>query len=112
MAKYDIGSKVEMKDYTKVATKCNQLGDRHIEKVDGNYKVVANPAPVPPTIEEQVAKLETETGLNRVMREIVLSENSGASDFVKGKAQEIEELAKSLRQESEKETENSIDKKD
>ena len=50
-----------------------------------------------PTLEEQVAKLEAETGLTRVMREMVLAENSGASDYVKSKAQEIEELAKQLR---------------
>ena len=50
-----------------------------------------------PTIEEQVAKLEAETGLTRVMREMVLAENSGASDYVKAKANEIEDLAKELR---------------
>ena len=50
-----------------------------------------------PTIEEQVAKLEAETGLTRVMREMVLAENSGASDYVKAKANEIEDLAKQLR---------------
>ena len=50
-----------------------------------------------PTIEEQVAKLEAETGLTRVMREMVLAENSGASEYVKAKAQEIEDLAKHLR---------------
>ena len=49
------------------------------------------------TLEEQVAKLEAETGLTRVMREIVLAENSGASDYVKAKANEIEDLAKQLR---------------
>lgn len=50
-----------------------------------------------PTLEEQVAKLEAETGLTRIMREMVLAENSGASDYVKAKANEIEELAKQLR---------------
>ena len=50
-----------------------------------------------PTLEEQVAKLEAETGLTRVMREMVLAENSGASDYVKAKANEIEDLAKQLR---------------
>lgn len=56
-------------------------------------------APAKPelTLEEKVAKLEAETGLTRIMREMVLSENSGASDYVKAKAQEIEDLAKQLR---------------
>lgn len=48
-------------------------------------------------IENQVAKKEAETGLIRPMREMVLAENSGASDYVKSKAQEIEELAAQLR---------------
>ena len=55
------------------------------------------PAKPEPTLEEQVAKLEAETGLTRVMREMVLAENSGASDYVKAKANEIEDLAKQLR---------------
>ena len=55
------------------------------------------PAKPEPSIEEQVIKMEAETGLTRVMREMVLAENSGASDYVKAKAQEIEDLAKQLR---------------
>ena len=55
------------------------------------------PAKPEPTVEEQVAKLEAETGLTRIMREMVLAENSGASDYVKAKANEIEDLAKKLR---------------
>ena len=55
------------------------------------------PAKPEPTIEEQVIKMEAETGLTRVMRELVLAENSGASEYVKGKAQEIEALAKEVR---------------
>ena len=55
------------------------------------------PAKPEPTLEEQVAKLEAETGLTRVMREMVLADNSGASDYVKAKANEIEDLAKQLR---------------
>ena len=75
---------------------CN-ANNAHIEKQDGQYIIVANP-PIPePTLEERVAKLEAETGLTRVMREMVLAENSGASDYVKAKAQEIEDLAKQLR---------------
>ena len=55
------------------------------------------PSKPEPTIEEQVIKMEAETGLTRVMREMVLAENSGASEYVKSKAQEIEDLAKQLR---------------
>ena len=51
-----------------------------------------------PTAEEQVAKLEAETGLTRAVREMVLSANSGASEYVKAQAAEIEELAAPLRE--------------
>ena len=49
-------------------------------------------------LEAQVASLESASGLIRPMREMVLSENSGASEYVKMKAQEIEELAEQLRE--------------
>ena len=55
------------------------------------------PSKPEPTTEEKVQALELSTGLTRVMREMVLAENSGASDYVKAKAQEIEDLAKQLR---------------
>ena len=55
------------------------------------------PAKPEPTIKEQVAQMEAETGLTRVMREMILAENSGASEYVKAKAQEIEALATELR---------------
>lgn len=48
-------------------------------------------------IENQVASLEASSGLIRPLREMVLAENSGASEYVKSKAQEIEELAAQLR---------------
>lgn len=48
-------------------------------------------------LEAQVASLEAVSGLIRPMREMVLAENSGASEYVKSKAREIEELAEQLR---------------
>ena len=91
-----IGQIVEKSFYTSAALWCN-ANNAHIEKQEGQYVIVANPSIPEPTIEEQVAKMEAETGLTRVMREMVLAENSGASDYVKAKANEIEELAKQLR---------------
>ena len=93
---FEIGQILTKENYTKGAIWCN-ANNAHIDEKDGQYVIVANvPAPEP-TIEERVAKLEAETGLTRVMREMVLAENSGASDYVKAKAQEIEDLAKQLR---------------
>lgn len=46
----------------------------------------------------RVDLLENTTGLIRAIRELVLAENSGASEFVKSKAQEIETIAEELRQ--------------
>ena len=94
---FNIGQTVTKENYTTAAIACNKAGDRHIELVDGQYVIVSNPVPPEPTIEEQVAKLEAETGLIRVMREMVLAENSGSSDYIKAKAKEIEDLATTLR---------------
>lgn len=94
---FNINDIVTKENYTTAAVACNKVGDRHIELVDGRYVIVANPVPPEPTLEEQVTKMEAETGLTRVMREMVLAENSGASEYVKTKAQEIEDLAKKLR---------------
>lgn len=94
---FEIGTILNKENYTQAAIACNKAGDRHIEKQGEQYVIVANPPAPEPTVEEQVAKLEAETGLTRVMREMVLAENSGASDYVKSKAQEIEDLAKQLR---------------
>ena len=55
------------------------------------------PAAPEPTLEEQVAKLEAETGLTRIMREGILAEGSPYSAYAKEKALEIEELASQLR---------------
>lgn len=94
---FDINDIVTKDNYTKAAIWCN-ANNAHIDVQDGQYVIVANP-PIPePTIAEQVAKMEAETGMTRVMRELVLSENSGASDYVKAKAQEIEDLAAPLRE--------------
>lgn len=94
---FNINDIVTKDNYTEAAIFCNKAGDRHIELVDGQYVIVANPVPKEPTTEELVAKMEAETGLTRIMREMVLAENSGASEYVKAKAQEIEDLAKELR---------------
>lgn len=66
---------------------------------NGAWYLLGYAPPAPPiSIEEQVARLEAETGLTRVIREMILTENSGASEYVKAKAQEIEDLAKQLRE--------------
>ena len=93
---YKIGQTFKGTYPPEAAVWCN-ANNAHIDEKDGQYVIVANvPAPEP-TIDEQVAKLEAETGLTRIMREMVLAENSGASDYVKAKAAEIEDLAKQLR---------------
>ena len=58
---------------------------------------MANPAPVEPTLAEQVAKLEQEYNMTRWQREGILAEGSLYSEYTKAKAQEIEDLAAELR---------------
>lgn len=93
----EIGTIVTKENYTKTAIECNKLGDRHIELIDGQYVIVANPSPKEPTLEEQVALLEQEYGMTRWQREGILAEGSLYSDYTKAKAQEIEDLASHLR---------------
>lgn len=81
--------------------------DEKLKKVSGfdfeGTKAEFDAAVSGDTVAEQVQALESETGLTRVMRELVLAENSGASDYVRGKAQEIETLAQGLRADTETE---------
>ena len=51
-----------------------------------------------PTIEEQVSYLEQTYGMTRWQREGILAEGSLYSEYTKAKAQEIEDLAKELRE--------------
>ena len=96
MSQYYIGQKFYGIYPPGAAVWCN-LNNAHIELVGDNFTIVEN-APAPePTTEEKVQALETETGLTRAVRELVLADGSGASDYVKAKAAEIEALANPLR---------------
>lgn len=93
---FTIGQIVTKENYTQAALWCNQNG-AHIEPQNGSYVIGANPAPAEPTAQERVQAKELQTGLTRAVRELVLAENSGASDYAKQQAQEIETLATPLR---------------
>ena len=96
--KFEIGQTVDKENYTQAAIACNNAGDRRLEQVDGQYIITANPAPTELTTAEQVRAKEAQTGLTRAVRELVLAEGSGASEYVKAKAKEIEALAAPLRE--------------
>lgn len=96
MSQYYIGQTFEGVYPPAAAVWCN-LNNAHIELVGDNFTIVEN-APAPEhTTAERVQALERETGLTRAVRELVLADNSGASDYVKAKAAEIEALAEGLR---------------
>lgn len=60
---FEIGQIIGKENYTKAAIWCN-ANNAHIEKQDGRYIIVENATSKPePTLEEQVAKLEAETGM-------------------------------------------------
>ncbi|OUO56643.1 hypothetical protein [Candidatus Avelusimicrobium gallicola] len=94
---FEIGQIVDKENYTQAAIWCNKNG-AHIEKQGEDYVIMANPEPAVPTAEEQVRTKEAQTGLTRAVRELVLAEGSGASEYVKAKAKEIEALAAPLRE--------------
>ena len=94
---FKIGQVLTKENYTQGAVWCN-ANNAHIEKQEGQYVIVAN-APIPePTIKEQVSSLEQTYGMTRWQREGILAEGSLYSDYTKSKAQEIEDLAKQLRE--------------
>ena len=95
---FEIGTVITKETYTQAAIACNKAGDRHIEKQDGQYVIVANPPAPEPPAEEKVVALENKYGMNRWQREGILAEGSLYSDYTKAKAQEIETLAAPLRE--------------
>lgn len=95
-----IGDKLYKKDktyenYANMAVWCNS-NNALIEDKGEYYEIVAF-VPRTPTIKEQLIRLETSTGLIRSIRELILAPNSEASDYVKTKAQEIENIAEQIR---------------
>lgn len=61
------------------------------------YLVGYVPSKPTPTLQEQLETLEAQYKMNRWQREIILASDSGASDYVKSKAQEIENIAEQIR---------------
>ncbi len=94
--KYTVGLVFEEGYPPEAAVWCNANG-AHIEAQNGAYVIVENTPPSDPTEKERVAELEAQTGLTRAVRELVLAEGSGASEYLKNKAAEMEELAACLR---------------
>ena len=95
--KFKIGQTFKETYPPEAAVWCN-ANNAHIEVLDGVYTIVEN-APAPePTLEEQVASLEQTYGMTRWQREGILAERSLYSEYTKSKAQEIEDLAKELRE--------------
>ena len=98
---FEFGQIIDKKDYTQAAIWCINNG-AHLEDIEGVYDknvIVKNEEQNKPTAEQEVKILESKTGLTRAVRELVLAENSGVSDYVRKQAQEIEQLAAPLREE-------------
>ena len=96
----NIGYKLYKKDktienYRDMALWCNS-NNALIEDKGEYYEIVAI-VPKEPTLKEQLEILEAQTGYNRAVRELILAEGSGASEYVKNKAQEIENIAEQIR---------------
>ena len=94
---FEMGQIITNENYTQAAIWCNQNG-AHIEEQNGTYRIVKNPADAEPSVQEQVQMKEAQTGLTRAVRELVLAENSGASQYVKSQARDLETLAAVLRE--------------
>ena len=97
MNKFKIGQTFKGTYPPEAAVWCN-ANNAHIEKRDEQYIIVANTPATEPTLEEQVSFLEQTYGMTRWQREGILAEGSLYSKYTKAKAQEIEDLAKALRE--------------
>ena len=93
---FKIGQKFNKTYPVAAAIWCN-ANNAEIKLIGGKYTIVEQNHPKEPTTAEKVQILEQRTGLTRAVRELVLADNSGASDYVRAKAQEIEALANPLR---------------
>lgn len=96
---FKIGQKFNKTYPVAAAIWCN-ANNAEIKLIGGKYTIIEQKQPEPPaepTTAEKVQVLEQETGLTRAVRELVLAAGSGASDYVRAKAQKIEALANPLR---------------
>ena len=76
------------------------MSEMEVEQAYNGEWYLKGYAPVKPepTLEEQVSSLEQTYGMTRWQREGILAEGSLYSEYTKAKAQEIEDLAKELRE--------------
>lgn len=93
---FKIGQKFNKTYPVAAAIWCN-ANNAEIKLIGGKYTIVEQAPQKEPTTAEKVQILEQKTGLTRAVRELVLAENSGVSDYARAKAQEIEALANPLR---------------
>lgn len=96
--KCDVGAGTNAKFYESIG-----MSEMDVEKAyDGQWYVKGYaPSKPEPTVEEQVEELEKQYDMNRWQREAILADGSAYSTYTKEKAQEIEDLAKQLRTDTE-----------
>ena len=81
-----------------IVDEVKETNDKYMLSEDGTeYIPYDNKVIEERELKQQIVEQETKYGMNRWQREIILAENSGASEYIKQKAQEIEELAKKIR---------------
>ena len=97
MNKWDIGSIINKEDYTLVAIKCNELGDRYIANSNGVY-IVTKSKSSEPTLQQQLISLEIKYNMPRVIREGILGNPAAYSEFNVNRAKDLEDLAKKVRE--------------
>lgn len=100
MEEYQIGYKLYKNEktnekYANMAVWCNDNNATIEDK--GEYYEIVEIIPHTPTLKEQLEKKEQQYQMNRWQREIILAEGSGASNYAKDKAQELENLAEQIR---------------
>lgn len=90
---WNIGDEVSPQNYTEAAIYCNDMGDRHIEKQNGKYIVVATVIPEP-TIEDKIKALEQQVTARNIRAGLLGDEY--ALNKMRAIEAQIEELRKQL----------------
>lgn len=95
---FEIGQKLTQQNYAQGAIWCNGH-NAHIERKGGDFVIVPNLPTAQESTAEKLARAEAQSGLTRAVREVILAQNSGVSEFVRLRAVALEDLARELRRE-------------
>ena len=94
---FQIGQKLTPQNYAQGAIWCNSH-NAHIEPQGNDFIIVPN-GQMQESTAEKLIRAEAKSGLTRALREVILEQHAGVSDYVRAQAAALEDLARELRRE-------------